>query len=98
MLIFAKDQDLSYLKGLKGIDYEIHSANGVAPLNARLNDIGLKPSPVYLERDFAKKILIEFIKHPILVIRLYRSFLLRLAPRLLKKRDPPVESGDGFEP
>lgn len=96
--IFARDQDLSCLKGLKGMAYEIHSANGAALLNARLNDIGLKPSPVYLERDFAKKILIEFIKHPILAIRLYRSFLLRLAPRILKKRDPPAESGDGFEP
>jgi len=53
--IFARNQNLSYLKGLKGMAYEIHSANGIVLLNARLNDIGLKPSSVYLERDFGKK-------------------------------------------
>ena len=96
--IFARDQDLSYLKGLKGIAYEIHSTKGMILLNARFNEIGLKPSPVYLERDFAKKVIIAFIKHPILVIRLYRSFLLRLSLRILKKRNPPVDSDHGFEP
>ena len=96
--IFARDQDLSYLKGLKGIAYEIHSTKGMILLNARFNEIGLKPSPVYIERDFAKKIIIAFIIHPILVIRLYRSFLLRLSLRILKKRNPLVDSDDGFEP
>ena len=96
--IFARDQDLSYLKGLKGMAYEVHSAKGMILLNARLNDIGLRPSPVYLERDFEKKIIIAFIIHPILVIRLYRSFLLRLSLRILKKRNPPVDSDHGFEP
>ena len=96
--IFARDQDLSYLKGLKGMAYEVHSAKGMILLNARFNEIGLKPSPVYIERDFAKKVIIAFIKHPILVIRLYRSFLLRLSLRILKKRNPPVDSDHGFEP
>ena len=95
--IFAKDQDISYLKGIRGIAYEIHSRSGLEILNTQLSKLNLPPSPVYYEHDFLRKLLKESIKHPVLIITLYREFLPKLALRVLKG-NPTMESSDHFEP
>ena len=96
--LFALDQDLSYLNKLKGIAYEIHSADGFSLLNSQLIKLGFKVGKVQHDNNFKKNIFIGFFNHPMLFIRLYRGRMISVAKRVLLKRNSRTNENCEFEP
>lgn len=66
-LVFALDQNLNFLDKMKGILYEIHSRKGLGLLNKQFVRIGLRPSRIFYESDFANNTFRGFLRHPVLL-------------------------------
>ena len=82
---------------MNGIVYEIHTMTGLDLLNRQLVKIGLRPSRIFYENDFAKNLWKGFLRHPVILTSLYKSSLLNVAGRVVKRKSVTNES-DAFEP